>query len=305
MGGDAPVELVGLTKRFGRTLALDHVSLRIEHGEVLGYLGPNGAGKTTTIRLLTGLLRPTEGRATIYGLDCWRDSVAAHRRIGYVPGDPSLYRRLTGHAHVEYVGRLRGEVPSGEARALAERLDLDLGRPAGHLSRGNRQKLAVVLAWMSRPDLLVLDEPTSGLDPLVQREFDLLLHEHTARGGSVLLSSHVLGEVQRLADRIGVLRAGRLVAVEHLQELMQKSLHRFRATFADPVSAQDFGGIAGVRDVQVTDHTLTCQAPQGALDQLLKRVATHRVEDVECTETELEETFLTYYGTGKEAGDAT
>ena len=306
MSGDPPVELVGLTKRFGRTLALDRASLRIEPGEVLGYLGPNGAGKTTTIRLLAGLLRPTEGRATIYGLDCWHDAVAVHRRIGYVPGDPSLYRRLTGRAHVEYVGRLRGEVPLAEAQTLAERLDLDLDRPAGQLSRGNRQKLAVVLAWMSGPDLLVLDEPTSGLDPLVQREFDGLLREHTARGGSVLLSSHVLGEVQRLADRIAVLRTGRLVAVEQLHELMQKSLHRFRASFSDEVRAQEFAGIPGVRDVQVSDHTLTCQAPQSALDQLLKRVAAHRVEDVECTETELEETFLTYYGNGPNGGrDAT
>jgi ABC-2 type transport system ATP-binding protein len=295
---DVPVELDGLSKAFGQTHALDGVSLTIERGEVFGYLGPNGAGKTTTIRLLVGLLRPTAGAARVYGHDVWRETVAVHRRVGYVPGDPSLYRRLTGREHVAYLERLRGVPSSAVALALAERLELDLDRPAGQLSRGNRQKLAVVLAWMSGPDLLVLDEPTSGLDPLVQQEFVAMLREHTAGGGSVLLSSHVLAEVQRVADRVGVLRAGRLIAVDEVQELLKTSLHRVRATFADAVTVDEFAGIPGLSGLQVQDHTLTCSAPQQALDVLLKRVSAHVVADFECAETELEETFLAYYGKG-------
>ena len=302
MNQDVPVELDRLTKSFGRTRALDGVSLTIERGEIFGYLGPNGAGKTTTIRLLTGLLRPSSGAARVYGHDAWHDAVAVHRRIGYVPGDPSLYRRLTGRQHVAYLERLRAVPSSASAYALAGRLDLDLDRPAGQLSRGNRQKLAVVLAWMSGPDLLVLDEPTSGLDPLVQQEFMAMLREHTAGGGSVLLSSHVLAEVQRVADRVGVLRSGRLIAVDEVQELLKTSLHRVRASFADDVSPAEFTGIAGLRDLRVEDHTLTCSVPQQALDVLLKRVARHPVADFECAETELEETFLGYYGKGD--GDA-
>ncbi len=302
MNRDVPVELEGLSKSFGRTRALDGVSLTIQPGEVFGYLGPNGAGKTTTIRLLTGMLRPTSGQARIFGLDTWRDAVEVHRLIGYVPGDASLYPRLTGRQHVAYLEHLRGTPSAAAARAIADRLDLDLGRPAGQLSRGNRQKLAVVLAWMSSPRLLVLDEPTSGLDPLVQQEFAALLREHTAAGGTVLLSSHVLAEVQRVADRIGVLRAGRLIAVERLQQLLEKSLHRVRASFADRVAETDFAGIPGMRDLRVSGHTMTCSAPQPSLDLILKRVSAHSVADFECAETELEETFLTYYGKGN--GDA-
>ena len=285
-----------LGKRFGRTEALRGVSLTIEPGEVFGYLGPNGAGKTTTIRLLTGMLRPSAGSAHVFGLDCWRDAVAVHRRLGYVAGEPALYRRLTGLQHVAYFEALRATPSLVRARQVAERLDLDLDRPAGQLSRGNRQKLSLVLAWMSGPDLLVLDEPTSGLDPLVQQEFHAMVREHVRDGGSVLLSSHVLGEVQRVADRIGVLRAGHLVAVEQLGELLATSLHRVRATVKDPRLADELAGLDGVRDVHREGDTVVCHAPQSALDAVLKRVAAHDVVDFECAETELEETFLAYYG---------
>ena len=299
MNRDVPVELVGLSKSFGRTVALAEISLEIAPGEVFGYLGPNGAGKTTTIRLLTGMLRPSTGQARIFGLDTWRDAVAVHRRIGYIPGEPALYRRLTGRQHVDYFAQLRGHPSARTAQTLAERLQLDLDRPSGQLSRGNRQKLAVVLAWMSDPDLLVLDEPTSGLDPLVQQEFYALVREHTAAGGSVLLSSHVLAEVQRVADRIGVLRQGRLVAVEQLADLQEKALHHVRASFIDAVSAAEFAALPGVRDLHVEDHTLRLSAPQSSLDQILKTVSRHDVEDFECAEAELEETFLTYYAAGE------
>lgn len=298
MSGDVPVQLTGLGKRFGKNVALDGVSLTIEPGEVFGYLGPNGAGKTTTIRLLMGMLRPTFGQAQVFGLDSWRDPVEVHRLVGYVPGEPALYDKLTGRQHITYFASLRHRDDSRRAAELADRLDLDLTRPARVLSRGNRQKLTVVLAVMSAPRLLVLDEPSSGLDPLVQQVFHAMLREHTAQGGTVLLSSHVLAEVQRVADRIGVVRHGKLIAVERLQDLAAKSLHRVRASFTEDVSAVDFSGIPGVRDLMVGDRTMTCSAPQPALDALLKKVSRWAVDDFDCAEAELEETFLAYYGTG-------
>jgi ABC-2 type transport system ATP-binding protein len=299
MTADVVARTVGLTKAYGRTIALRDVSLEIRAGEVFGYLGPNGAGKTTTLRVVMGLLRPTAGRAEVLGLDSWRDSVEVHRRVGYLPGEPALYGRLTGRQHVAYFGHLRGDRDDKHALGVAERVELDLDRPARALSKGTRQKLAVVLATMSRPELLVLDEPTSGLDPLVQQEFHGMLREHTAAGGSVLLSSHVLGEVQRIADRIGVLRAGRLVATERLDELRAKSLHHVSARFADDVTAAEFAGIPDLRDLTLAGGVLACGAPQPALDPLLKRISRHDVIDLECQEAELEETFLAYYGAGE------
>ncbi len=287
-----------LCKSYGDVVALTDVDLAVEPGEVLGYLGPNGAGKTTTLRLLLGMLRPTAGRAEVLGLDAWRDSVEVHRRVGYLPGEPALYDRLTGAQTVTYFASLRRDADTKHAEALAARLDLDLSRPARALSKGNRQKLAVVLALMSQPQLLVLDEPTSGLDPLVQQEFYAILREHSASGGSVLLSSHVLAEVQRVADRVGIIRAGRLVAVERLDELRAKSLHHVAARFADPVSHEEFSGVSGVRDLVVEDHAMRCSAPQAALDELLKRITRHTVADLDCAEADLEETFLAYYGVG-------
>ena len=301
---DAVIRTEALGKRFGRTAALTALDLTVERGEVFGYLGPNGAGKTTTLRLLMGMLRPSTGRAEVLGRDSWRDAVAVHGEVGYLPGEPFFYDRLTGRQHVEYIGALRRDPGTANALALADRLDLDLGRPAHALSKGNRQKLALVLAMMSRPPLLLLDEPTSGLDPLVQQEFQALVHEHTADGGSVLLSSHVLGEVERVADRIGVLRAGLLVAVERIDDLRAKSLHHVSARFAEDVSPAEFSGIPDVRDVVVDGRSLTCSAPQSALDALLKRVARHQVVDLGCVEAELEETFLTYYGEGPRSAAA-
>ncbi|WP_413248851.1 ABC transporter ATP-binding protein [Sinomonas flava] len=303
MRADQPVVIDALTKRFGRAVALDRVGFSIEPGEVFGYLGPNGAGKTTTIRLLLGMIRPTAGSAAIFGLDVWDRAVEVHRLVGYVPGEPSLYPRLTGHEHIEYLSHLRGRKDHALARALAERLGLDLAKRSRTLSRGNRQKLAIVLALMSQPRLLILDEPTSGLDPLVQREFHAMLREHTAGGGSILLSSHILGEVQRVADRIGVVREGRLVAVERLADLSQKSLHHVRASFSAEIRAEDFAGVPDVRDLAVDTHSMTCSAPQSALDALLKRVSAHPVIDFECAEAELDEMFLTYYGGGTDHAD--
>ncbi len=296
MDPDVPVVIRGLAKDYARTTALDGVDLEVHRGEVVGYLGPNGAGKTTTLRILMGFLRPTAGSAAVLGLDAWRSSAVTHRRIGYVPGEMPLHDRLTGRQHVESTARLRRDPDSSRATGLARRLDLDLDRPTRALSKGNRQKLGLVLALMSRPDLLVLDEPTAGFDPLVQQEFHSLLREHTATGGGVLLSSHVLGEVERVADRIAVLRAGRLVAVERIDVLRARSLHRVRARLDSGPPAAALAGVPGVRDVVVDGASVALSAPASALDAVLRQLTAHRVLDLECTEAGLEETFLAYYG---------
>ena len=301
---EGPVVLTeGLTKAYGRRVALLDLDLEIAQGEVFGYLGPNGAGKTTTLRLLAGMLRPTSGRAQVLGQDAWRGSVAVHRRMGYLSGEPALYDRLTGREHAEYLGFLRGNVAPRRVEELSARLDLDLDQPSRELSKGNKQKLALVLAMMSAPTLLVLDEPTGGLDPIAQQDIHKILREHTDGGGSVLLSSHVLSEVQRVADRVGVLRSGRLVAVERLDELRSKSLHHVHAHFSEPIELAVFADVPGLVGLSVSDNSMTCSAPQSALDRLLKRVSQHQVVDFECVEAELEETFLTYYGTGENHGE--
>lgn len=292
----------GLTKHYGTHVALTDVDLSIGPGEIFGYLGPNGAGKTTTIRLLMGMLRATAGTAQVFGLDCWGDSAALHERVGYVPGDPALYDRLTARELLHYLGRLRGRYDESAVQSLTRRLDLELDRPIRALSRGNKQKVVLVQAMMHRPQLLILDEPTSGLDPLVQLELQHILQEHAQAGGTVLLSSHVLSEVQRIADRVAIIRAGRLVAVERLAELRARSVHHVVAQFAEPVDVAMFSRIDGVRDVQVADHGLTCSAAQTALDELVKELAQHRLVDLACEEASLDETFLAYYG--EEVGGA-
>lgn len=298
MSSTAVVHTIGLTKAYGRAVALHDVNLSIEAGEVFGYLGPNGAGKSTTLRLLMGMLRPSSGSAEVLGLDAWSAAVDVHRRVGYVPGELALYERMTGREHITYFGHLRRRPDPKPAMAFADRLDLDLDKTVRALSKGNRQKLALVLALMSGPELLVLDEPTDGLDPFVQQEFYAILREHTAAGGTVLLSSHVLSEVQRVADRVGVLREGRLIAVERLEDMREKALHHVVAEFAEPVTEAEFRDLPGVRDVVIRDGTLRCSAPQSALDALVKRVARHALVDFECAEADLEETFMAYYGVG-------
>lgn len=295
-----PLRLESLTKDYHGKRALDGVTLVVEPGEVFGYLGPNGAGKTTTIRLVLGLLRPTAGHAEVFGLDTWRYPVAVHGRTGYLPGDATFPDHLTGLEVIHYFARLRerpGDVDA--AGKLAQRFDLDLSKRIRSLSRGNRQKLAIVQAFMSEPDLAVLDEPTSGLDPIAQQEFHELLRETTAAGGTVLLSSHVLAEVQRVADRVGVIRAGRLVAVERLETLRSKALHRVVARVAGPPIGDRVEQIEGIHDLTVSDGFIRCRVPESSLDALVKTLAGLEVLDLSVTETDLEEMFLSFYGESK------
>ncbi|MBN2113990.1 MAG: ABC transporter ATP-binding protein [Acidimicrobiia bacterium] len=297
---EAAIRLEGLTKYYGRDRGVVGLDLEVLPGEVFGYLGPNGAGKTTTIRLLLDLIRPSSGRALVLGADPRTGGPELRRQVGYLAGDPALYRKMTGRQLLTYLGHLRGLDGLGPAEMLAERLELDLSRPIGDLSRGNRQKVAVVQAFMHSPQLLVLDEPTSGLDPLMQREFYRLVAEAKEQGRTVFLSSHVLSEVERIADRVGIVREGRLVVVEGLEALKAKALRRLEIHFAGPVPREEFAALPGVQDVVVEDGLLTCTAV-GSIDRLVKAAARYEVTNVVSHEADLEELFLRYY---EGAGDA-
>ena len=241
------IETAGLSKTYGSSIqALSDLDLQVERGEVFGFLGPNGAGKSTTIRLLLDLIRPTSGRAALLGLDAQGQSVAARAQVGYLPGDLRLFDRLTGRAQLDSLARLRGgEMPLRDE--LCERFGAVLDRPIRELSKGNRQKLGVVQAFMHRPPLLILDEPTSGLDPILQEEFRALLRETAGDGRTVFLSSHSLDEVQHSADRVGIIREGRLVGVDRVAELRERALRHVTILFSGPGDSSTFAGIPGVR----------------------------------------------------------
>jgi ABC-2 type transport system ATP-binding protein len=288
-----------LTKTYGQNRGIAEVDFSIQAGEVFGFLGPNGAGKTTTIRLVLDLIRPTSGRLAVFGLDSRRDSVAIRRRLGYLPGDPRLYERMTGRELLEYFGYLRGAPGQGEQ--LAERLDLDLDRRIKELSRGNRQKIGLVQAFMHDPELLVLDEPTSGLDPLVQETFYELVAEATQRGATVFLSSHVLSEVQHVADRVGLIREGRLDLVDSVDNLRARSFTHVEATFAGPPPVDAFTGIPGVTELERHGDVVRFSL-EGEIDPLVKAIAGFRVRALDVHEADLEDIFMALYrGTGPDA----
>ena len=287
-----------LTKVYrGGTVAVRELDLSVRTGEVFGFLGPNGAGKTTTIRILLDLLRPTSGGAEVLGLDPRRAGVDARRRIGYLPGDLPLYPKLTARETLTYLAALRGGVASGSVAALAERLDLPLDRPVGALSHGNRQKVGLVQAFMHEPELLVLDEPTGGLDPLLQQEFHRLVEEAAAEGRTVFLSSHVLSEVERVADRVGVIRAGRLVALEEITALKQRATRRLEVELAGTVEAAPFARLPNVREARAEGRRLRLVV-EGSLDAVVKALAEHEVVTLTSHEPDLEEFFLAYYRAG-------
>jgi ABC-2 type transport system ATP-binding protein len=283
-----------LVKRYGRSRGLAGLDLEVHHGEVFGFLGPNGAGKTTTIRLLLDLIRPTGGRALVLGVDPRRDGVALRRRIGYLAGDFVVDGRQTGIELLTYLGNLRGGVPRATIDAMAERLDLDLTRRIRSLSKGNRQKLGVVQAFMHAPELLILDEPTSGLDPFLQQEFVVMVREAKETGRTVFMSSHLMGEVQRTADRVGVIREGALVAVERVEALREQAVRTVELHFAEPVAAEEFAALPGVSEVVVAGCLLTCRL-DGRADPLVKTAARHTVISFRAEEPDLEELFFTYY----------
>ena len=289
------IETEHLTKRYGRDRGIEDVSLAVEAGEVFGFLGPNGAGKTTTIRTLLDLLRPTSGSARVFGLDSRRDSVAIHARLGNLPGEFAFDPRLSGREIVSFLAGLRGVPDLGRAGLLAERFQADMDRPIGQLSRGNRQKIGLVQAAFHEPDLLMLDEPTGGLDPLMQEEFLAFVAEERDLGRTVFLSSHELDEVERACDRVGIIREGRLAAVENVAEITGRSFRHVTIDFAHPVDPAEFRRIPGVAALERDGNRLSFKA-HGDLDRVIKAAARYPVADIELVRPTLEEIFLTYYG---------
>ncbi len=295
--GSVVVRAENLTKWYGRSRGVEGLSFEVVAGEVFGYLGPNGAGKTTTIRLLLDLIRPTEGHVKVLGLDPRRDGPAVRARLGYLPGDLRLYDRLTAREQLATFARLRRMTDLGDGPALADRLDLELDRPIKSLSKGNRQKVGLVQAMMHRPELLVVDEPTAGLDPLVQQTFYELVAEATAEGRTVFVSSHVLSEVQRIADRVAVIREGRLELVETVDELRTRAIARVEATFSHLPPPDAFAHLDGVRELGRHGTTILISL-EGSADQLVKELARYEVVALDSHEADLEDVFLALYRGG-------
>ncbi len=291
----AIIQTEQLTKSYGSHRGIIEVDLAVQQGEVFGFLGPNGAGKTTTIRVLLDLIRPTSGHARVFGLESSADPVAIHRRVGYVPGEFTLYDRLTGKQTLEYFANLRGGVDPAYQRALIERFELDPSRRFREYSKGNKQKVGVIIALQHRPELLVLDEPTAGLDPLVQQTFFATLREAVADGATVFLSSHILSEVEKSADRVAIIREGRIVKLDTVEGLRDLAHHQVELRFAGPVPEAEFAALPGVSDVVLDDHVLRLRVA-GAITPVVQAAARYELLDFVSREPSLEETFLAQYG---------
>jgi len=291
----AIIQTEKLTKWYGKHRGVMDVDLEIQPGEVFGFLGPNGAGKTTTIRLLLDLIRPTSGRATIFGIGTSDDPVAIHRRIGYVPGEFTLYDRLTGGQTLKYFANLRGGVEPAYQSSLVERFDIDPTRRFKEYSKGNKQKIGLVIALQHRPELLVLDEPTSGLDPLIQQTFFETLREAVASGATVFLSSHILSEVEKSCDRVAIIREGKIVKLDTVEGLRDLAHHQVELRFAGPAPAAAFQSLPGVSDLVTEDHVLRMRVA-GAITPVVQAAARYELLDFVSREPSLEETFLAQYG---------
>lgn len=283
----------GLTKRYGNFVALDNLSITLKKGEVLGYLGPNGAGKTTTIRLLLGLIKPTSGGVTIFGLDAQKQKVEVHKRLAYVPGEATLWPQLTGAETLHLLGKIHGQVNQEYQQELIERFQLDADKKVRAYSKGNKQKINLIAALSTRAELLVLDEPTSGLDPIMEQTFRDCINEAKHNGQTIFLSSHILGEVEALCDRVAILRAGKLVEMGTLTQMRHLSAVTIMATFdREPPQV---GHLKGVSNVHTAGHELTCQI-HGPIDELLGVLAEARPKTLLSREPSLEELFLSLYG---------
>jgi ABC-2 type transport system ATP-binding protein len=297
-----PISVSGLVKSFGRTRALDGLDLTVHAGEVHGFLGPNGAGKTTTIRLLLGLLRADAGQARLLGGDPWRDAVALHRRLAYVPGDVALWSGLSGGEVIDLLGRLRGGLDPRRRASLLERFDLDPRKKCGTYSKGNRQKVALIAALASDVELLLLDEPTAGLDPLMEATFRDVIAEERRRGRTVLLSSHILAEVEALCDRVTIIRAGRTVESGTLSELRHLTRTALSAELARPPAG--LAGLSGVHDLRVEGTKVRCEVEAGQLNDVLSRLISFGLLSLVSQPPTLEELFLSHYQVEQPAATA-
>lgn len=296
MTGNAVIVTQGLTKFYGPVQALRGLDLEVQQGEIFGFLGPNGAGKTTTIRCLLDMIRPTGGSARVLGIDPQQDPVAVKARTGYLPGELQFDDNLTARAQLRYLNALRdGKASWPYVMQIAAQLDLDLKRPIKNLSRGNKQKIGVIQALMHRPELLILDEPTSGLDPLMQHVVLDLLKEAQAAGTTIFFSSHIMSEVEEVADRVGIIRAGRLIEVAEPKVLSARELHRATVRFREPVPAHSLAAIEGVRVLAEDDGTVIRLEVTGEMDRFITALAGLPVRDLETTRPSLEDVFLAYY----------
>ena len=294
----------GLTKYYGKTRGVEDLSMRVPEGAVYGFLGPNGSGKTTTIRCLLGMLKTTSGEATVFGQRVSLDGSAMHARIGYVAGEVRLYEKETGRWHIEYVAGFRGSRGS-LTDDLVERFEFDPSKKVKELSKGNKQKLALLLGMAHDPELLILDEPTSGLDPLNQESVYAVIDERVAAGRTVFLSSHVLSEVERVCDRVGIIRNGRLAAEENVKALLGKRLREVEVVFAEPTEPSFLADLPGVDNVTaIGPTTLSARAKGDVVDDVVKRLAQRRVTDVRIQQASLEDVFLEFYRSDEPAPDA-
>jgi ABC-2 type transport system ATP-binding protein len=284
-----------LTKSYGQHRGIIDVDLEVQPGEIFGFLGPNGAGKTTTIRTMLDLIKPTSGRIMVFGVESTRDPVAIHRRIGYIPGEFALYDRLTGRQTMEYFANLRGGVDAAYQAALVERLDLDPTRRFKEYSKGNKQKVGLVIALQHRPELLILDEPTSGLDPLIQQSFFETLMETAAEGTTVFLSSHILSEVEKTCGRVAIIREGLIVQEGTVDALRDLAHHQVELRFEGQVPAAEFEALPGVSDIEVDDHVLRMRV-SGPIGPVVRAAARFELLDFTSREPSLEDTFLAQYG---------
>ena len=290
----AAISLDKLTKYYGTQRGVIDLNLEVPAGIVFGYLGPNGAGKTTTMRILLDLIRPTTGSAKIFGISPQTESVDARRQIGYLPADPALYENLTGAELLTFLANLKGGVEPIKIKLLADRLESDLSRKIGTLSHGNRQKIAIIRAFMHEPQLLILDEPTNGLDPLMQQEFVRIVKEVKSSGRTVFLSSHIIPEVEEICDRVAVIREGRLIAIDDVSVLKARSVRRLQARVAEKIPPNAFDNIEGVRNVVISEVEVACDV-SGSLDQFIKAVAKFEVLDMNIQEPTLEDEFFAMY----------
>jgi ABC-2 type transport system ATP-binding protein len=291
------IETQNLTIYYGKHRGIKDVNLTVERGEAFGFLGPNGAGKTTTQRVLLDVIRPTSGRATVFGMDCRKQGVEIRKRVGYLPGELALYKEMRAEEFFKMYEYLRGaNGAKGYWRELATRLDLDITRKISNFSRGNKQKVGIVAAFMSKPDLLILDEPTSGLDPLVQQTVMEMVREVKADGRTVFFSSHILSEVQAVCDRVGIIREGELVATQRVEELIAAHLKRLNLSFTDLPPADTFK-LEGVTEIARDGKGITLEV-RANLPQVLARAAQHNIQDIETQTMGLEEIFLAFYGKG-------
>ena len=291
---DNPLVIKNFTKKYGNYNAVENLSLSLHFGEVFGFLGPNGAGKSTTIRTIMNFIRPTQGSIAVHGFDSVKDDVQIKNNIGYLAGEIALYNSLTGHQVINYLANLGRTVDNKVVLQLSEKLQADLDQHIGKLSKGNRQKIGLILACMHKPKLLILDEPTSGLDPLMKQAFYDLVLEMKQNGTTFFLSSHDFAEVEKICDRVGFIREGRLITIQDIQDILNVNVRKYRIVFRNAPNITDFESIQGISDLKLNDRTLTLTI-SGNIENFIHHLGKYSVIDLYEQETTLEDIFLQLY----------